>query len=397
MPSVEQIIAEEAGETLGRMERECALRVQAAEDRFGSFLAECRATIAELKQQNSDLREQLLEFAGKLSKAVEAKMAAVKDGEKGEPGEKGDKGERGEAGPQGEQGPKGEQGQVGSPGERGKDGSDGAPGDKGDRGEPGERGERGEPGEQGRQGEPGIQGSPGERGERGEQGERGLPGERGTPGERGEPGAAGLPGERGEQGSRGDQGVPGVPGAQGERGERGLEGAPGKLPVVRLWSKGISYEGAVVVHRGGTFQAARDTADEPEVSSPDWLCLATPGQDGRTPLIRGTYSEGKPYGRLDIVACNGGSFVALKDDPGQCPGPDWQLIAGPGKRGDKGLPGEKGPKGDPGPSGEDGNSIVGWVVEAEQYLAVPVMADGAKGPPVNMRDMFEQFLSETRS
>src|SRR5262245_48236220 len=36
-----------------------------------------------------------------------------------------------------------------------------------------------------------------------------------------------------------------------------------------------------------------------------------------------------------------GWFVARKDSPGDCPGPDWQ--AGPvGKKGDKGLRGERG-------------------------------------------------------
>ena len=35
----------------------------------------------------------------------------------------------------------------------------------------------------------------------------------------------------------------------------------------------------------------------------------------------------------DVVALNGGSFIARKDVPGPCPGPGWQLIASQGRRG----------------------------------------------------------------
>jgi len=49
-----------------------------------------------------------------------------------------------------------------------------------------------------------------------------------------------------------------------------------------------------------------------------------------------------------VVALNGGSFVALKDAPGPCPGSGWQLLASQGKRGVAGEKGERGPKADPG-------------------------------------------------
>jgi hypothetical protein len=49
--------------------------------------------------------------------------------------------------------------------------------------------------------------------------------------------------------------------------------------------------------------------------------------------IRGTYDPNANYHQHDIVARNGGSFIAIKDDPGTCPGEGWQLLAGQGKRG----------------------------------------------------------------
>ena len=47
----------------------------------------------------------------------------------------------------------------------------------------------------------------------------------------------------------------------------------------------------------------------------------------------------------DIVALNGGSFIARHDDPGECPGSGWQSLTLPGKRGERGPHGERGPAG----------------------------------------------------
>src|SRR5258705_14017382 len=73
--------------------------------------------------------------------------------------------------------------------------------------------------------------------------------------------------------------------------------------------------------------------------------LATAGRDGKGIAVRGTFDDTADYQRLDIVALNGGSFVALKDAPGPCPGSGWQLLAGPGRRGAAGEKGERGPSG----------------------------------------------------
>jgi hypothetical protein len=79
--------------------------------------------------------------------------------------------------------------------------------------------------------------------------------------------------------------------------------------------------------------------------------LAIMGINGRSFNIRGTYSrEILDYRHLDVVAMDGSSFAARRDNPGPCPGEGWQLIAQKGKPGQKGERGFsiKGDKGDPG-------------------------------------------------
>jgi hypothetical protein len=76
------------------------------------------------------------------------------------------------------------------------------------------------------------------------------------------------------------------------------------------------------------------------------------GRDGRSFAIRGTWLESETYCELDVVALNGASFGARRDDPGPCPGDGWQLIAAQGKRGNAGergasVKGERGPPGVP--------------------------------------------------
>jgi hypothetical protein len=182
------------------------------------------------------------------------------------------------------------------------------------------------------------------------------------------------------------------PGPQGER------GPPGKLPLVKLWkAETVYYAGNVVAYDGGTFQAKRDTGQPP--SHADWTRLATAGRDGKSLVVRGTYDEAGEYRYLDVVALNGGSFVALRDAPGRCPGSGWQLLTSPGKRGPAGQSGEKGERGERGPSGNPGLSgatISGWKVDRARYVATPLMSDGAEGPPLELRGLFEQFWTDAR-
>lgn len=177
----------------------------------------------------------------------------------------------------------------------------------------------------------------------------------------------------------------------GPQGEKGRDGSPGKLPIVKAWVEGIHYEGAVVAHSGATYQATKDTANEP--GHADWICLAARGNDGLTPNIRGTFVRGVSYKRMDVVALNGGSFIAHKDDPGSCPGPDWQLIASPGKRGEKGITGDRGERGHSN-TPEPPAILVGWKHDLKAYTATPVLSDGTEGEVLNIRLFLEQFLIE---
>jgi hypothetical protein len=187
-------------------------------------------------------------------------------------------------------------------------------------------------------------------------------------------------------------GAMGPPGPSGPRGE---QGPPGKLPMVKLWvPETVYYAGDVVAHDGGSFQARRDTGQPP--SHADWVCLAAAGRDGRSITVRGTFDETTEYRRLDVVARNGGSFVALKDRPGPCPGSGWQLIASQGKRGVAGARGERGLPGPRGESGASGATIRDWKIDRARYVATPIMSDGSEGPPLELRGLFEQFVLETR-
>ena len=101
--------------------------------------------------------------------------------------------------------------------------------------------------------------------------------------------------------------------------------------------------------------------------------------------IRGTYDSQAKYSANDIVACNGASFVARRDNPGVCPGPGWQLLAAQGKRGIAGPPGERGPS---------GRSIVSWKVDRQHFLVIPIMSDGKEGPVLELRALFGEDHSD---
>src|SRR5262249_3133942 len=120
----------------------------------------------------------------------------------------------------------------------------------------------------------------------------------------------------------------------------------------------VFYEGSVVTYDGGSYQALRDTGEPPD-NGAHWQCLAAPGRAAKSIRHRGTYKEASDYAAYDAVALNGGSFLALHDKPGRCPGPGWQLLASPGKRG---VAGERGPQGPAGPPGKDAVKLVRWML-----------------------------------
>ena len=96
--------------------------------------------------------------------------------------------------------------------------------------------------------------------------------------------------------------------------------------------------------------------------------------------VRGTYQAGVSYVRGDMVALDGGSFVARRDNPGKCPGEGWQLMAKQGQRGIAGPEGKRGPA---------GAVITGWIVDRSTYRITPRLSDGSLGPPLELRALFE--------
>jgi hypothetical protein len=182
-------------------------------------------------------------------------------------------------------------------------------------------------------------------------------------------------------------------GEKGLKGDTGERGPTGTLRVAEPWTERVHYAGEVVTHSGGTWQAVRDTGRP--VATEDWVCLAAPGgagrdgRDGRSMTVRGTYESKLSYRALDVVALDGGLFVARRDDPGPCPGDGWQLSAMRGKKG------EAGAKGDPGVRGERAPRLTGWAIDRQRYVATPTMSDGTQGPALELRDLFKQFQEET--
>jgi hypothetical protein len=154
----------------------------------------------------------------------------------------------------------------------------------------------------------------------------------------------------------------------------------------------VFYDKDVVRYERGTYQALKDTGQRPGAGE-DWICIAAGGLDARTPQVRGTFDPEVNYQGLDIVVLNGGSFIARRDMPGACPGEGWQMIA---RQGQRGVAGEKGDRGERGSQGEPGKIITlkGWTIDRENFLAVPLMSDGSRGPTLELRGLFEQFQND---
>jgi hypothetical protein len=175
------------------------------------------------------------------------------------------------------------------------------------------------------------------------------PPEPGPPGERGIRGAAGPKGDPGDRGPPGEA----IVGPTGSRGERGPQGEPGVFPIATVWRVNqVYYTGDVVAHRGACWQCLEDTGREP--GDGPWLCLASAGRDAPMLNFRGAHRAGEDYAPYDVAVTGGSSFVAIRADPGDCPGPGWVLLAGTGKRGIAGPAGTRGERGETGPAGRDG-------------------------------------------
>jgi hypothetical protein len=179
-----------------------------------------------------------------------------------------------------------------------------------------------------------------------------------------------------------DRGIAGPPGPQGPA---------GLFPVAKAWQPDtVHYKGDVVTHTGATWQAVRDSGQQPPAR--DWLCLAAPARSLKS---RGIYDPDANYFELDTVLCSRGVWIARKDDPGSCPGNGWQLLVRDGRAG---APGAQGQRGERGPKGEDGKAltIIDWRLDCTAYEATPVMSDGSYGAVLKLRGLFEQFFREVR-
>jgi hypothetical protein len=97
--------------------------------------------------------------------------------------------------------------------------------------------------------------------------------------------------------------------------------------------------------------------------------------------IRGTHDPLAAYNASDVVAKDGASFVARRDNPGSCPGPGWQLLA---KQGQRGVAGERGAP------GRDAARITGWIVDRAAFTVAPRFSDGTTGPLLELRALFDE-------
>lgn len=149
----------------------------------------------------------------------------------------------------------------------------------------------------------------------------------------------------------------------------------------------VHYQGQLVSHEGSTYQALCDTGRAPP-DQEHWVLVASAGLDGISFRVRGTYQAGERYSKLDVVALNGGSFVARRNNPGECPGDDWQALCFQGKKGPAGPQGDRGQRGLPGPS------IQGYEVDTARYTLTLKQSDGSLFN-INLRPFFETYNAES--
>jgi hypothetical protein len=97
--------------------------------------------------------------------------------------------------------------------------------------------------------------------------------------------------------------------------------------------------------------------------------------------IRGTFDSKASYVANDVVACDGASFIARRNAPGGCPGPNWQMIA---RQGQRGVAGERGAP------GRDAPRITGWIVDRGAFTVAPKFSDGTTGPLLELGALFSQ-------
>ena len=125
---------------------------------------------------------------------------------------------------------------------------------------------------------------------------------------------------------------------------------------------------------------------------------------------KGNYDSETAYSYLDVVVKDSSSFVALRDNPGACPGNDWQMIACGGRRGPAG---ERGPAGPTGPAlkwtgvgfshrGMELKSATGHAIPIIRSVSVDTQdfslkftAPDGSTLKINLLPLFEQYHSQT--
>ena len=93
------------------------------------------------------------------------------------------------------------------------------------------------------------------------------------------------------------------------------------------------------------------------------------GRDARAWRHRRTHDPKQNYSEGDVVAHDGGSWLALTDDPGALPGDGWAQLT---VRGQRGKPGERGP------SGPEGRGIRDVFVNETGETLVVELSDGTQ-------------------
>jgi hypothetical protein len=102
--------------------------------------------------------------------------------------------------------------------------------------------------------------------------------------------------------------------------------------------------------------------------------------------IRGTHDPKAEYCANDMVAKDGGTFIARRNNPGPLPGDGWQLLA---RQGQRGIAGERGAP------GRDARQITGWIVDRSNYRITPRMSDNTLGAALELRELFEPSEDST--
>ena len=184
----------------------------------------------------------------------------------------------------------------------------------------------------------------------------------------------------------------------------GPRGPAGMMGRAVHWVSGTLYpEGALVVRRGGIYQAKRPTDEEPGPDSRDWICITngiegvhveadgwtlthvvtdTIGTEHRCvyelphPNPRKTWDPAVTYSYYDLVIWDGSSWLATQANPKGEPGKssDWSLLAMRGPRGPKGERGDMGRMGPEGPMTPTAKVLDAWVEYLNQGNGTPLLS-----------------------